>query len=119
MVNLLIEYGANWEAKGTAEANAYNYDWQGQTILHYAVEQGSPSVAAVFVDKGADVNVKDDNGQTPVYLANNAYILDYMIKAGADMTVKDNEGRTPYAYFVEQDARPALMEVFEANGITQ
>jgi hypothetical protein len=46
-----------------------------------------------MIDKGVDLNVKDNNGQTPIFHAcyySTSEIIKYIIDKGADLNVKDN-----------------------------
>ncbi|PKL25591.1 MAG: hypothetical protein CVV47_05920 [Spirochaetae bacterium HGW-Spirochaetae-3] len=40
--------------------------FKGMTILHYAVKNSDLEAARVFLEKGASVNAKDDDGKTPL-----------------------------------------------------
>ena len=44
------------------------YDW-GRTVLHIAAKSGHAEVVGILTKAGADVNVKDINGYTPLILA--------------------------------------------------
>jgi len=64
--------------------------------LHYAAH--SANVIQLLVDYGADVNVKDGKGRTPLHIAAvMAYeeALQILIENGADVNAVDNEGNTP------------------------
>ena len=52
------------------------------TPLHYAAERGFKEIAKLLIAKGADVNAKDVQGDTP---------LDW----GVDITVKDKKTNNP------------------------
>jgi ankyrin repeat protein/L-ascorbate metabolism protein UlaG (beta-lactamase superfamily) len=69
-----------------------------QTPLHCAIRSDSINTVRVLVDKGALVNITDDNGMTPLHLAVNncnLEITDYLIKQGARLNLKDEKyGRT-------------------------
>ena len=42
---------------------------ENQTPLHLAAEEGYPDMAEVLLDHGADVNVANDDGDTPLHLS--------------------------------------------------
>lgn len=46
------------------DVNAVDED--GNTALHYVVDKGFPSVVAFLTERGADVNVENGRGQTPL-----------------------------------------------------
>jgi len=55
----------------------------------------------LFIKLGVDVNVKNNQGQTPFYRAiqmANLEIAEFLISKGATVDVKDNEGKTPLHY---------------------
>ena len=37
--------------------------------MHYAAYRGHKEIAELLISKGADLNTKDDNGETPLYQA--------------------------------------------------
>ncbi len=53
-------------------------------------------VIKFLVNRGADVNARNDNGETALIVAcNNADSVKALIEAGADVNLEDNEGNTP------------------------
>jgi ankyrin repeat protein len=59
IVKLLLERGADIEAKGTHD----------RTALGWAAQAGKPDIAALLMEKGAAAGVMDENGFTPLMLA--------------------------------------------------
>ncbi|MEA5592963.1 ankyrin repeat domain-containing protein [Rivularia sp. UHCC 0363] len=52
-------------------------------------------VIKLLVNRGADVNARNDNGETAMIVAcNNADSVKALIEAGADVNLQDNEGNT-------------------------
>jgi hypothetical protein len=52
-------------------------------------------VIKFLVSRGADVNARNDNGETAMIVAyNNADSVKALIEAGADVNIRDNEGNT-------------------------
>jgi hypothetical protein len=57
-----------------------------RTTLHFAVLQNRPAMVALLIELGADVNAKDDRGNTPLALATaetDKAIVESLLKAGA------------------------------------
>ncbi|GJC88347.1 putative ankyrin repeat protein RF_0381 [Colletotrichum liriopes] len=92
----------------------------GKTSLHYVAKHYGnrhvfiPGLVSLLIKKGADIEAKDNHGQTPLAIAccyeNNA-VASLLIEKGADFEVKDNEGKTPLAYacFSSKDAVARLL----------
>jgi ankyrin repeat protein len=73
--------------------------YQGATPLHWAVSWSPKKEVVVFlIEKGADVNAKDENGRTPLHWAVNwgyKEVVELLIEKGSDVNAKDESGRTP------------------------
>ena len=78
----------------------------GETALHCAADMSNGEIAQLLISKGANVNIKDNEGRTPLF-----YIYSFgfdaenleeiLINAGADVSIKDNEGKTYIEYIDE------------------
>jgi ankyrin repeat protein len=58
-----------------------------------------PIVKLLLEAPDIDVDTRDDNGSTLLYVAtewNTPAVVDLLINAGADPTIRNNEGKTPY-----------------------
>jgi len=70
---------------------------QGNTALHEAAHAGSPQIAAILLDAGANPNAVDNVGRTPLHHAIIWGILDLLkllVENGGDINLKDGEGQT-------------------------
>lgn len=75
-------------------------DKYGCTSLHYAASGAQKGIAELLIAKGADVNVKDDNGGTPLHATCYSYrghkdIVELLIEKGANVNAKDKCNRQP------------------------
>lgn len=71
-----------------------NDDW---TALSWSAWSGLYEVIPVLLEKGAQKDVVDKNGNTPIMLAafrGNDKVVDILLKAGADRDKKNNDGKT-------------------------
>ncbi|EDR07878.1 uncharacterized protein LACBIDRAFT_298151 [Laccaria bicolor S238N-H82] len=100
--------------KGGADVNIHHHNVpygpkKGDTPLHVAIDAstGNPRASSVvrsecveiLILHGADVNAKNDAGQTPLHLAaaarNNLACAQVLLQHGAKLDVKDSDGNTP------------------------
>jgi ankyrin repeat protein len=66
--------------------------------LHWAVKNGHTVVVKYLLERGADVNSKDDGHVTPLHLAcaeENAEIAHMLVENGASIEIKNWEHKTP------------------------
>ena len=85
-------------AKGI-NINQKNED--GQTVLAQAISSGLDRHVEMLLDKGADVTILDNDGDSPLneicYLVNfekAKRVIDTLVKKGVDLNLKDSEGNT-------------------------
>ena len=62
-----------------------------------AVLAGDFEAVKALIDAGADLNIQDDDGDTPLHWAADGYtdIARALIDAGADLNIQDDDGWTP------------------------
>jgi len=72
---------------------------RGGTPLHGAANSGSLERARDLLEKGADINAQNNNGNTPLHVAvwssDPAMVVTRLIEKGADINAQDNNGLTP------------------------
>jgi ankyrin repeat protein len=91
---------------------------QGNTALHYAVNRGYNEIVQLLMEHGADVNVADEKGLTPVMIAaarRNITLLLRLLKQGVDINRKTNAGATALTYAACQGSSQAV-EILLAHG---
>lgn len=59
-----------------------------QTMLHEHAAMGNIGKLTKLIDKGMPVNVQDCLGETPLFWALNAEVVDFLVDAGADLEWK-------------------------------
>ncbi len=68
-------------------ANGADPNWQdktGYTALHYAAREGRIEAISLLVEHGADLNLENNGGKTPLDLATNDTVIDLLIELGAE-----------------------------------
>lgn len=74
-------------------------DVQGNSALHAACKTDMPlDLIALLVDNGAEVTLKNKNGNTPLHFAARigyADIIEFLLEKGADINARNNKGNTP------------------------
>lgn len=80
----------------------------GDTPLHFAtwnkIEENdwdkNPQMITPLLNKGANPNAQNDDGQTPLHVAaqysKTTELIDYLLNDGADNNIKDKGGKKPF-----------------------
>ena len=68
-----------------------------ETPLHHAAYWGKTEAAALLIQKGAKVNARDENLETPLHYAaeDQADVAALLIQKGANVNARDNYQETP------------------------
>lgn len=107
--------------------NLNSVDRGGKTILHICDCASAATVRRavcsqlfeLLITAGADVNVKDISGKTPLYPAIAAgwdRYIERLLKAGADVNVRDIYGWTPLHYAVRYRKSKIIRIIVDAGG---
>jgi ankyrin repeat protein len=73
----------------------------GATPIHYAVGANKLDLVIHLLDKGVDVNTRDEKGLSPLHIAilnNNPVMVKKLVEKGAYPNARDMEGQTIYQY---------------------
>jgi len=92
VIEILLAYD---EEGVRVDVNARNYN--GETALIRAVENGNSEIVTTLVQAGADMNIRDNYGNTPLIRASmigKEYILEVLLDLGADVNAHNNAGDT-------------------------
>lgn len=75
--------------------------------LHLAVAKGNLAMSQRLLDSGAHMNVRDDNGETPLMyaVASGLEITRLLLERGADVNVTDNHKRTALTYAKSEEVK--------------
>jgi hypothetical protein len=102
----------------------------GRTALHRAAQEANEDLVNVLIDGGADLNMQDDQGRTPIMVAETFTIRRILTYAGADLKIQDAAGNTILHLLLQQDvadpsstalvskADPTLLLVKNKEGLT-
>lgn len=86
--------------------------------FHFTANINSFEIAGLLIARGADVNQKSDDGQSPLHLAvrrANDRLVELLITNGADVNAKDFEDYTPL-HNAAWNGRLGVVEVLVSNG---
>lgn len=89
-----------------AQKEKFNAQRAKDTALYFAnaTKRDNLKILARLIKGGANVNARDENGQTPLMAAAKAgkmKLAEFFIKNKADLNAKDNRGKTALMYAVE------------------
>lgn len=109
MVKLILEHKPKLELR----------DHDGKTAMFAAGDyRGSDAdgarveIVRLLAKAGADVNVRDENGSTPLHEIFLDDVIEELIKLGADVNARDKDGETPIFTNVSDEA----MQIFIDHG---
>ena len=88
----------------------------GRTALHYAAENDHSKVVKLLLAHGAESNVVDGDGRTPIFLATKAtepHCFLSLLRQGCDISAKDLEGYTIIHHAAKNGNIAALLALKE------
>jgi ankyrin repeat protein len=92
---LAIEHGEDSVIKTLLGYGAAQTPFLGASPLAQALYcQRSPDIIETLILRGADVNLFDDFGKTPLFYAMNSESLEILLKSGANASAYDRSGRS-------------------------
>lgn len=91
-------------------------DSEGRTPLHHASEIQNLKMVSLFIKRGADVNIKDNEGVTPLFLTDNIELIKLLLKNGAEINTKDSTGQTPFHVQCSNFSSKEIIALFIQNG---
>ncbi|KAF5359279.1 hypothetical protein D9756_003376 [Leucocoprinus leucothites] len=82
--------------------NANTPDDYTYTPMHAAASYGHIHILQYLISKGGDVNVTDDEGDTPLYTVENIETAQFLIEHGAVVDRTNNAGISPIQHLREE-----------------
>lgn len=110
------------------DVNACDSPGSGHGLLHRAAQYGTTSLSQTLLEHGADVSLKDNEGNTPVHLfmwsmtpaaerkqdaLDIRRFLRICLDHGADIDAQNNQGKTPLHLAAEYGLAVALRELLD------
>lgn len=91
IVELLLKYPLDINSKGLDDC----------TPLYYTIGKGDNNIVKFLIDKGADLNIPDNDGNTPLIATADMFdeddtIIKLLLENGADPHIKNNSGVSVY-----------------------
>ncbi|XP_058527317.1 fibronectin type 3 and ankyrin repeat domains protein 1 isoform X1 [Ochotona princeps] len=85
-----------WMIKDGCEVDAVDSGSGWTPLMRVSAMSGNQRVASLLIEAGADVNVKDRDGKTPLMVAvlnNHEELVQLLLERGADATIKNEFGK--------------------------
>jgi uncharacterized protein len=113
-IKFLIEQPGNSVSKPTHDNRIY---------LHWAANKGNVEIVNYLIAKGADINLEDSHGTTPIAFAvssgqSNTAIYDAFFKAGIDPKKKYKDGANLLLMAIPNDKDLSLSTYFISKGLS-
>jgi ankyrin repeat protein len=89
------------------------------TALHLACLEGNKEAVELLIQSGANVNMRDSEGFTPLFLAiklENLEIIKLLVQAKADWKISSYYGDNLFS-LLEEVKNPEIQEYFKKVGI--
>jgi len=118
LASLLLDKGADIEAKCDVGILDWSDEHRGGMPLHTAVRYGSVEVAKLLLDRGANIEAHDDYEETPLHHAacDQPAAVELLIDRGAQINVRSTSGQTPLHHAAQQCGDKYLVEMLLNHG---
>ena len=114
VVALLLDQPGNSVSKITHE---------GRTYLHWAAMKGNPEVVEMLLKKGSDINLEEEHGLSPAYLAAanggcSVAMFEVLTKNGLDLKKKYKDGANLLLLAISNDKDFSVTEYLISKGLS-
>jgi ankyrin repeat protein len=117
-IEALYKAAGDGDAKQVSALIKGGVDVNGRTgsesfALNNAAVENEVEVIRILLDSGADPNVQNGQGDTPLicatkYAGGKAATVKLLVGAGTDQAIKDDDGKTALDYAKEKDQQEAI-----------
>lgn len=116
MVSCFLEYGAEFEKINSSSVWHENLPKTDESFpaLHYAVLREYIDAAKLLVKNGANVNVVEKYGKSPLHLAiycENMEMIDVLLEKGADINHANGHGAIPLNYAINGGSKEIMLKI--------
>ena len=108
-----------------AYANATSNQPSGARLIHTVAKNsgwGQIPNLTLLLEKGADLEAKNTDGQTPLVLgiqADNTETVEYLVEQGADLETRDANGQTPLIAAVQRHRSEILTLLLDKGAVLE
>jgi len=110
LVKYLLDQGADANEKA---ANG------GDSAITVATYSGNITLMEMLLDYGADIEIANKDGQTPIIRTKNTLALSLLVKRGANINAKDNYGYTALRWATQNGNIPAMKLLLDSGANTE
>jgi len=99
------------------ECKINDQDESGNSAMHAACSYGHTVLLCWMINEGGDVNLLDEDGDTPLHVCESPECADVLIQAGADQNAVNSTGWTALDVAVDDGERPQMVEWLKEHGV--
>ena len=77
-----------------------NDNYHKRTALHYASQWGHADVVLFLIRRGANVNTRNNGGETPLHYAKTVEVAEILLENKAKITARNNKGNPPLYFAI-------------------
>lgn len=118
ILHFLLKYDPNIKDRCNRMIKSNYYIGPHSTLLGLSALTDNPDMALMLLEGGADPNIRDINGQTPLYIAirsRNVSMVSLLLYYGADITMTVNE-EIPLITAIKHRRLSIIRKLLEAKG---